>query len=152
MITFDLACEKAHRFEGWFGSARDYEDQLQRGLLECPLCGSRQVTKQLSPVAVHVGRRTAPAATRAPEGAPAPAAPAAAPGPPKPEAFFRALTQFVEANFEDVGPSFAQEARKIDAGEAESRNIRGTTTAAEEEALRDDGVEFFKVAVPKYDA
>lgn len=158
MITFDLACEKAHRFEGWFGSARDYEDQLQRGLLECPLCGSRQVTKQLSPVAVHVGRRTAPAAPRPPAGAgpgagaPAPAAPAAPPGPPRPEAFFRALTQFVEANFEDVGPAFAQEARKIESGETESRNIRGTTTPAEEEVLREEGVEFFTVALPKYDA
>ncbi|MBE0618536.1 MAG: DUF1178 family protein, partial [Proteobacteria bacterium] len=41
MITFDLACGQGHRFEGWFGNAQDYEDQLARGLLECPLCGSR---------------------------------------------------------------------------------------------------------------
>jgi len=160
MITFDLACDRGHRFEGWFGNAQGYEDQLARGLLECPLCGSRKVTKQLSAVAVHVGRRTASAAPPAPsgEGQPAravglPSAPPGAPsGPPKPEAFLRAVARFVETHFEDVGPSFAAEARKIDAGEAEQRNIRGTTTAAEEEALQEEGVEFFKVALPKYDA
>ncbi|MEW6486841.1 MAG: DUF1178 family protein [Thermodesulfobacteriota bacterium] len=164
MITFDLACDKAHRFEGWFRSARDFDDQKAAGLLECPLCGSRAVTKQLSPVAVHVGRRTAPERANSlpargdaggppeasgPSGA---APPGRAPVSPRPEAFFRVLARFVETHFEDVGPAFAQEARKIEAGEGEVRNIRGTTTAAEEEALREDGIEFLTLALPKYDA
>lgn len=164
MITFDLACDRAHRFEGWFRSARDFDDQKAAGLLECPLCGSRQIAKQLSPVAVHVGRRTAPDAARGrlpragEEGAPEASGAAAsgplapAPAPPRPEAFFRALTRFVEAHFEDVGPAFAQEARKIESGEAEVRNIRGSTTPSEEEALREDGIEFLTLALPKYDA
>jgi hypothetical protein len=161
MITFDLACDNAHRFEGWFRSAQDFDDQKAAGLLECPLCGSRAVTKQLSPVAVHVGRRTAP---ERPSGEPArgvaggaPEAlgatpPGPSPVPPRPEAFFRVLARFVETHFEDVGPAFAQEARKIEAGQAEVRNIRGTTTPAEEEALREDGIEFLTLALPKYDA
>jgi hypothetical protein len=44
MIVYDLVCTAAHRFEAWFGSSGDYDDQQQRGLLECPICGSaRQV-------------------------------------------------------------------------------------------------------------
>lgn len=165
MITFDLACDKAHRFEGWFRSARDFDDQKAAGLLECPLCGSRAVTKQLSPVAVHVGRRTAPERGNSPPargdaaGAPQPPGPCGAaspPGParapPGPEAFFRVLARFVETHFEDVGAEFAREARRIEAGEAEVRNIRGTTTPAEEEALREDGIEFLTLVLPKYDA
>jgi len=158
MITFDLACEGGHRFEGWFRNGQDFEDQLARDLVSCPLCGSRQVTKQLSPVAVHVARRSVPAGPPkpAPAGRDRPAAPPSAPAQPAspaaPVAFFHALARFVEENFEDVGPAFAGEARKIEEGEAEARNIRGTTTAEEEEALRDDGIEFLKIPVPKYDA
>ncbi len=152
MITFDLACDAGHRFEGWFRSARDFDEQLAGGLVECPLCGSRSVTKQLSPVAVHVGRHTPPPATKPPEGAtPVPGA-ADPSGVPRPEAFFRVLTRFVETHFEDVGSSFAEEARKIETGETEERNIRGSTTPEEEAALREEGVEFFKLALPKYDA
>ena len=38
MIVFDLRCESSgHVFEAWFGSTGDYEDQLRRGLVQCPL-------------------------------------------------------------------------------------------------------------------
>jgi hypothetical protein len=155
MITFDLACEHGHRFEGWFRNGQDFEEQLAREFVSCPLCGSHRVTKQLSPVAVHVARRTAPVTPPTPqpeatEGLAAPSAPS--PGPARPVAFFHALARFVEEHFEDVGPAFAAEARKIEEGEAEQRNIRGTTTAKEEESLREDGIEFLKIPVPKYDA
>ena len=44
MIVFDLRCDpQGHVFEAWFGSTSDYEDQRERGLVSCPLCGSEQV-------------------------------------------------------------------------------------------------------------
>jgi hypothetical protein len=148
MIVFQLSCEQRHAFEGWFRNREDFEDQLGRGLVTCPLCGSTRVSKELSPIAVHVGRRSAE-----PKCTEAPARPnAAAQQDLSPRAFFQALATFVEKHFEDVGVSFAQEARKIEAGETEARNIRGTTTPAEEEALREEGVSFLKIPVPKYDA
>ncbi len=49
---------------------------------------------------------------------------------------------------EDVGPRFAEEARRIHYGESEERQIRGKTTPDEAEALREEGIEFFSVAVP----
>ena len=147
MITFDLSCDREHRFEGWFRNLEDFEDQLARDLVACPLCGSNRVSKRLSPVAVHVGRRSVapppkPEASQDPKPA----------GEVTPEAFLRAMGRFIEENFHDVGSEFAEEARKIDRGEVDARNIRGTTTPAEEEALRDEGIEFHKVALPKYDA
>ncbi len=143
MITFDLSCDQGHRFEGWFRNRQEFERQLGEGLLVCPLCGSGKVRKEPCAPAVHVGRRTAP---ERPEAGPRDR------GRPRPEAFFLALARFVERNFEDVGGRFAEEARKIHRGEAEARNIRGTTTSEEEEALREEGVEFLKVPLPKYDA
>ncbi len=151
MITFDLSCDHDHRFEGWFRDRGDFESQLERGLVACPLCGSTQVTKQLSPVALHFSRRSAaprPQPKDDTESSPKESVPDKA----SPESFFRALGRFIEKNFDNVGPAFAEEARKIDRGEVEARNIRGTTTPQEEEALRDEGVEFLKVPVPKYDA
>ena len=158
MITFDLACVKGHRFEGWFRNREDFDAQLEGGLIACPLCGATRVEKQLSAVSVHVGRRSAPTAppqaspTEAPRGEtfPVPVSGDAGKVPVKP--FFQALSRFIETQFEDVGNRFADEARKVDSGEAEARNIRGTTTPEEEAELREEGVEFLKVAVPKYDA
>lgn len=151
MITFDLACEHEHRFEGWFRNLEDFEAQMERGLVACPLCGSSKVSKLLSAVAVHVSRR----AVSPPPAPPAPPTTAAAvPKTAGPQAvpFFRALAEVVEKHFEDVGPAFASEARKMEEGEVEARNIRGTTTPEEEEGLREDGIEFLKIPVPKYDA
>lgn len=154
MITFDLSCDREHRFEGWFRNSEDFEDQLERNLLTCPLCGSNQVTKRLSAVALHVGRRSAPQPVPAPEQAQG--VQAVPGGAPKSEvsadSFLRVMAQFIERNFADVGPMFAEEARKIERGESEARNIRGTTTPQEEDSLRDEGIEFLKVALPKYDA
>ena len=36
MIVFDLHCKDGHRFEGWFGSAKDFASQKKRGLLSLP--------------------------------------------------------------------------------------------------------------------
>ncbi len=155
MITFDLCCHREHRFEGWFRNREDFEDQLAGGLLQCPLCGSTRITRKPSAVAVHVSRRTGP-----PQ--PLPDRAGDRPGnvgegeaegkAVRAESFLRALARFVEDGFEDVGTRFADEARKIHQGEAEARNIRGTTTGAEEEALREEGVAFLKIPVPKFDA
>lgn len=39
MIIFNLRCEHNHRFEGWFSSTSDYESQLKKNFIACPLCG-----------------------------------------------------------------------------------------------------------------
>ena len=138
MITYDLKCHNGHNFEGWFSSRDAFEAQLDEGLIQCPVCESTAITKRLSAVAVHVGKGAKPLPKK--EDA------------PNPRAFFQALGEFVEKNFEDVGPGFAAEARKMEAGEAENRSICGTTTPEEEEALREEGIDFTKIALPKYDA
>ena len=66
MKVFDLACEHEHRFEGWFGSAEDYDAQLARGLVECPVCTSKAIRKLLAAPRRNLsgawtGRRSRPA-------------------------------------------------------------------------------------------
>jgi hypothetical protein len=59
------------------------------------------------------------------------------------------MVRHVMANTEDVGPQFAEEARKIHYGEREARNIRGQATREETEALLDEGIEVMPLPVPE---
>ncbi len=51
-------------------------------------------------------------------------------------------------NTENVGPRFAEEARRIHEGDAHERPIRGTATPEERAALVEDGIEV--MAVPDF--
>jgi hypothetical protein len=56
MIVFDLQCgRRGHVFEAWFGSTDDYQEQRERGLVECPLCGDPEVAKAV--MAPRVGAK-----------------------------------------------------------------------------------------------
>lgn len=127
MIRYALSCDHEHEFEGWFGSSGDYDDQQARGLLECPMCGSKGVRKQIMAPAVAGTKRTAreapPAQTQA----------------MMMEAAGR-IRRHVEENFDDVGDAFAREARAIHEGKAEDRGIYGQATPKEVRELVEDGV------------
>lgn len=132
MIVFDLRCARAHVFESWFGSSEDYESQRRRGLIACPLCGDGAVDKAVMAPAVQ------------PKGNRAAAAPHAAHTPADARralAAMAAMQAKVEESCDYVGDRFADEARAIHLGETQPRGIYGEATAAEAEALRDDGIE-----------
>ena len=137
--VFDLQCDQGHLFEGWFGSHGDYDAQQARGLVTCPVCASAQVTKRLSAPHLNVGHLHAPPA--------APAAGAQAKSQAGPAdvarlqaAVLRQIRDMVR-NTENVGPRFAEEARRIHAGDADERPIRGTATTEERQALNEDGID-----------
>jgi len=128
MIKYALQCDQTHEFEGWFGSSADYDDQAARGLVECPVCGSRGVSKQIMAPAV--------AGTKAQRAAPAP-------DPKMREMMMAAMGEVrrhVEENFDYVGDAFAKEARAIHEGKSEERGIYGEASPTEVKALVEDGV------------
>ena len=127
MIRYALTCEYEHEFEGWFASSADVDDQQGRGLLDCPMCASKMVRKQIMAPAVAGTKRTV-------VDAPSPKAQAM-----MMEAAGR-IRAHVEENFDDVGDSFANEARAIHEGRAEDRGIYGQATPKEVRDLVEDGV------------
>jgi len=133
MIVLDLKCAAEHYFEGWFADLETFQRQQQSGEISCPVCDSKQISRALSPVAIR--RHSAPPAEGAAE-------------PPLQEKW-KQVVDFIQKHCEDVGTDFAKEALKIHYGVAEKRNIKGTSTADEEKTLHDEGVEFFKIPVPK---
>jgi hypothetical protein len=126
MIRYALICEHAHEFEGWFGSSGDFDDQQARGLMECPVCASKDVRKQIMAPAVMGARRTVQD-----EGGSSQAMMLEAMG---------RIRRHVEENFDDVGDTFAKEARAIHEGKSEVRGIYGQATPAEVRDLVEDGV------------
>ena len=127
MIRYALKCEHDHGFEAWFSASADFDDQAERGLIECPFCGSRDIGKQIMAPAVAGTRKSA-----------MPADPAALQTMMMQAA--REVRSHVEQNFDYVGDAFAREARDIHEGRSEKREIYGEATPAEVKKLRDDGV------------
>ena len=134
MIIFDLSCNNNHQFEGWFGSAEDFERQIESRLVICPQCDSHSVRRIPSAVAIAKNAKegSVPSANvdstvLMPVGAQA-------------MALYRQLVQTIMANSEDVGQSFAEEARKIHYNESPERAIRGHATVDECDELRDEGI------------
>jgi len=125
MIRYALACEHGHEFEGWFGSSEAFDGQQADNQIECPLCGSRAVRKQIMAPAVAGTKRT-PAEPRG-----------------KARMMMQAmgeLRRHVEETFDDVGDAFASEARAIHDGRSEARGIYGQASPKEVRALVEDGV------------
>jgi hypothetical protein len=140
MKVLDLRCTNGHGFEGWFGSDEDFMDQNGRGLVECPLCADRVIVRMPSAPRLNLSGAREPAAAAAPQ---APATPADL------QAMWMQAVRHVLANTEDVGPRFAEEARRIHYGEVDARGIRGEATPAQAKALREEGIEFASLPVPK---
>ncbi|MEY4426741.1 MAG: hypothetical protein RL535_1039, partial [Pseudomonadota bacterium] len=60
MKVLDLQCSQQHSFEGWFGSEDDFQSQLVRSLVQCPMCGNAEITKKLSAPRFNLGKSVAP--------------------------------------------------------------------------------------------
>lgn len=146
MIIYDLSCDNHHKFEGWFRSADDFEQQLQTHLVACPQCDSHTVRRIPSAIAIS-SHATKGAATGSESSAGG--STALMPVGIQAMALYRQLVQAIVANSEDVGQSFAEEARKIHYNEAPERAIRGQATADECEALRDEGIQILNLPAAK---
>ncbi|CAD5374457.1 conserved hypothetical protein [Rubrivivax sp. A210] len=143
MKVLDLRCANGHGFEGWFASDDDFMDQNGRGLIECPLCTDRVVSRMPSAPRLNLsGARE--------DAAPAPqAAPHAPPRAADLQAAWLQTVRTLMANTEDVGERFAEEARRIHYGEQPQRGIRGQATPQQRAELQDEGIETVAVPVPR---
>jgi len=128
MIVFDLKCTNGHTFEGWFGDRSEFESEKVSGRLACPFCADSDIVIQPSGGFYSKGRK-APVENRA--------------------SFYQTMADYLEKNFDNVGPNFAEEAVKMHFGETDVRNIHGSMTSEEESELNEEGVKYFKIPTPK---
>ncbi|WP_043360159.1 DUF1178 family protein [Belnapia sp. F-4-1] len=152
MIHYDLRCGAGHDFDSWFKDSEAFAAQAKAGFVECPACGSKDVSKRLMAPAIPKKGRSrakevpAPVAEASVAEAPAPAP--AAPPPPIPAqmvAFLQRMRSEIEKRADYVGRDFAEEARKLHRGESERTAIYGEASDADAEALRDEGIEVARI-------
>ena len=150
MKVFNLRCSQGHGFEGWFGSEDDHAQQVERGLLTCPLCGDHDVVRLPSAPRLNLSTspREASSGPVQPAAEPRPSARAADPDQQMQAHWLRAVREVLDRT-EDVGERFPEEARRIHHGESEERGIRGQATPEEREALREEGIEVHSLPLPK---
>ena len=144
MKVLNLQCSRQHSFEGWFGSEDDFQSQLTRGMIDCPLCADTHIQKMPSAPRLNFGAQPAQAPTSS---APAVGPVQSADEPakdgvnlPAQIAFLKALRHVV-THTEDVGKRFADEARRMHYGEAEARGIRGQASVRDAVELLEEGIE-----------
>ncbi|MBU0669034.1 MAG: DUF1178 family protein [Alphaproteobacteria bacterium] len=139
MIVYDLHCAQGHRFEGWFGSSGDFAEQQDRGLVECPECGSQEVGKApMAPAVpakgnqrenVVAGKDGKPVTNRA--------------IPPEVHQAMRALAEAQAKALRKstyVGDGFAEESRAMHYGEKDVEAIHGKATVREAKELIEEGI------------
>jgi hypothetical protein len=136
VIVLDLCCPNSHRFEGWFASAADFDNQNARGLVSCPICNTDGVRRL--PSAPHLHTR---------EIEPVPAPDIAAPALKKPTVTLQTLAAQLAVTLrhlaheaEDVGKRFPEEARRIHYEESDARSIRGKASKDDIERLLEEGI------------
>jgi len=58
MIRYVLICGNQHEFESWFSNSAEYDRLHEKGLLECPQCGSHEVRKAMMAPQIGSSRKS----------------------------------------------------------------------------------------------
>ena len=108
MIVFNLKCNNNHEFETWFSDSNEYNKQLIQKIILCPYCNSSSVSKSI--MAPNVVKKSNTKKIK------------------RKTAMINSIKKYkkiVEENFDYVGDSFTEEAKKIKYGEIKDRPIYG---------------------------
>ncbi len=154
MVIYEIQCTHGHRFEGWFKDAKSFDAQLNRGMVQCVVCGSAHVARV--PSGCHVGTEKVITSKSVPVSEQSHSAAGqntTSPATPKdqevmdPVVFIKTLNKIVTEKFKDVGDKFADKAIKMHRHEIPAESIRGTANKEQIERLEEEGVKF--VSIPK---
>ena len=157
MIVYQLKCSEGHEFEVWFKDSATYTTQAADGDISCPYCSDTRVSKAIMAPNISPSRSKAPAPAEVSVEAPAPATievPAVADTAAEVRALEVAekileavdtLRKEVEANFDNVGDQFANEARRIHYGEADERGIFGEASEQDAVELDEEGIDVYRL-------
>jgi hypothetical protein len=132
-IKFSLICECTAKFEGWFPTNEDYDNQLASGQLLCPMCDSTKVrkdimapslTKKSNQKTKSIGEKLMMSG--------------------RARQILKQVEQTIKKEYTDVGKQFPEEARKAVKGKRDEK-FYGTATKKELKELKNEGIDIFKV-------
>ena len=132
MIKYLLKCNNKHVFESWFSESKEYERLKKSKLIECILCGSKDVDKSImSPNVVNKNKIVEKKFNNKEFN--------------KIKKDLIKIRKFVEKNFEFVGDRFTREIRDIYYDNKKNKNIYGTATLEEKLELKEEGIDLASV-------
>ncbi len=152
MKVYNLACPLNHRFEGWFASEEDCLAQQDKGMLACPVCDSTDISRMPSAPRIAKSSSSELVISQDDHGQLSGDVVALTGNDHShleaqvQAAFLKGMRELMGRS-EDVGSSFAEEARKIHYKESPERSIRGQTTLDEAEALREEGIDVLAMPI-----
>ncbi len=128
MIKYNLKCKNKHEFESWFSSSNEFEKLKSKKIIECTLCGTKNVQKSImSPSVISKEQKEKNI---------------------KSNRYIKKIRKdllkmrsFIEKNFKYVGDNLPQEVRNIYYDKSKNKNIYGKATLEETEELREEGIE-----------
>ena len=124
MIVFNLICSDCeYPFEGWFDDTKAFTIQKKRKLINCPNCESSNVSKAL--VAPNVSKKSNSKLIKNKKTL---------------ASNIKKIKKIVEENFDYVGDSFSEEAKKIKYGETKDRPIYGEATIEQTKELIEEEI------------
>jgi len=128
MIKYNLKCKNKHEFESWFSSSKEFEKLKSKKIIECTLCGTKNVQKSImSPSVISKEQKEKNIkSTRYIK---------------KIKKDLLKMRSFIEKNFKYVGDNLPQEVRNIYYDKSKNKNIYGKATLEETEELREEGIE-----------
>ena len=142
MIKYKLTCDCESKFEGWFPSIEDFENQLVKGQLICPMCDSTKVRKDIMSPSIKKKSTETPR-QRGKENILNMTGEQMVMG-GRARTLLKQLEKHVKDKFENVGKNFPKEARKAVKGER-NEDFYGTATKKEADKLVNEGIDLFHV-------
>ena len=130
MIKYNLKCQNKHEFESWFSDSKEFDRLKSKKLIECIFCGSKTVDKSImSPGVLNSKKKNYTLRKNSNKDL------------IKFKKDLQNLRKFVEQNFEYVEKNFANKVREVYYDKKGKKNIYGTTSKAEREELRKEGID-----------
>ena len=125
MIIFNLKCKRCeYEFEGWFENSKEFSNQNNKSLINCPSCESSKIEKGL--MAPNLNKKSNTKSQKIKKSY---------------ASNISKLKKIVEKNFDYVGDNFSEEAKKMKYGEIEERSIYGEATIEQTKELIDEDIE-----------
>ena len=125
MIVFNLSCSDCdYSFEGWFENTKDYNKQINQGLVSCPSCNRIHIKKGL--MAPNVAKKSNSKASKKNKSI---------------ASNVKRLKEIIEKEFDYVGDKFTEEAKKIKYGETKERAIYGEASIEQTKELMEEHID-----------
>ena len=124
MISFNLICNVCStEFEGWFDHSKEFEKQKRKKFVLCPSCSSSSISKSLMTPNVSKKENAKKNKTK--------------------KTMINDIKKYkkiIEENFDYVGDSFTEEAKKIKYGETKDRSIYGEASIEQTKELMEEDI------------